>query len=57
MAASDSVTAPDLQGRRLTRKEYGALTPEKLELPDGYLCGGADDNEERVKSAEGSGDQ
>jgi hypothetical protein len=43
-----SIPTPDLQGRRLTREEYYALTPERLELLEGYLCGGAEDHRDRL---------
>ena len=29
-------------------EEYYALTPERLELLDGYLCGGAEDHKDRL---------
>ena len=50
MTDSDSVPAPDLEGRRLTREEYDALTPERLELLDGFLCGGPEDHKDRLVS-------
>ena len=40
---------PDLEGRPLTREEYYALTPEKLELLNGYLISDTDDEGLRKK--------
>ncbi|GJL52633.1 MAG: hypothetical protein NPIRA01_38600 [Nitrospirales bacterium] len=40
---------PDLEGRPLTKAEYYALTPEKLELFEGYLITDADDEGLRKK--------
>ncbi len=40
---------PELEGRPLTREEYYALTPEKLELLHGYLISDADDEGLRKK--------
>ncbi|HJU05886.1 MAG TPA: hypothetical protein VJ692_12115 [Nitrospiraceae bacterium] len=48
MANADSAPVPDLEGRRLTREEYDALTPERLELLDGFLCGGQEDHDDRM---------
>ena len=48
MAEVSSAPVPDLEGRRLTSEEYYALTPERLELLEGYLCGGADDHKSRL---------
>ncbi|MGH7233567.1 MAG: hypothetical protein ACREJU_19730 [Nitrospiraceae bacterium] len=42
------VPAPNFEGRPLTREEYYALTPERLELLDGFLCGGPEDHKDRL---------
>lgn len=39
--------SPDLEPRPITIEEYYALTPEKLELLEGYLISGPDYPEER----------
>ena len=38
---ADEFSIPELQGRPLTLDEYHGLSPEKLELLDGYLLGPA----------------
>jgi hypothetical protein len=38
---------PDLEPRRITLDQYEALTPEKLELWEGYLIDGPDYPEQR----------
>lgn len=43
-----SLLIPDLQGGRLTREEYYALTSERLELLEGYPWGGAGDHRDRL---------
>jgi hypothetical protein len=43
MENSEPLPALDLEGRSLTSEEYHALTPERLELIEGYLCGSAQD--------------
>jgi len=48
VAEASLAPVPDLEGRRLTSEEYHALTPERLELVEGYLCGGAYDHKLRL---------
>ena len=38
---------PDLEPQPVTYDQYAALTPEKLELVEGYLIDGPDYHEER----------
>ncbi len=38
---------PELEGRPLTFEQYEALTPEKLELIEGYLIRGPNHSEHR----------
>lgn len=38
---------PGLEPTRINIEQYWSLTPEKLELLEGYLIGGPDDHQER----------
>lgn len=39
---------PGLKPTRINMEQYWSLTPEKLELLEGYLIGGQDDHQERL---------
>lgn len=40
---------PALDGNPLTLEEYQTLTPERVELLEGYLLGTAEDHEPRLR--------